>query len=233
MLDGQASDPVPALSGVPQGSVLGPVLFLIFINDLPENIRSSVRLFADDCVLYRNVESPTDCQILQDDLNSLAQWEADWQMKFNVAKCHSMRVTRHPPDKHIQFDYTLHQQRLEQVQSAKYIGITISDDLNWGQHISEISSKATKTLGFLRHNLAFAPRHTKEVAYKTLVRPKLEYAAPIFRIPVMKLRLNRWRRYRGQLPGGPEGDGETPVASATCLTILSGHPWRPAGSSLP
>ena len=180
VLDGQASDPVPVLSGVPQGSVLGPVLFLIFINDLPENIRSSVRLFADDCVLYRNIESPTDCQILQDDLNSLAQWEADWQMKFNVAKCHSMRVTRHPPDKHIQFEYTLHQQRLEQVQSTKYLGITISDDLDWGQHISEISSKATKTLGFLRRNLAFAPGHTKEVAYKTLVRPKLEYAAPIW-----------------------------------------------------
>ena len=61
----------------------------------------------------------------------------------------------------VTFDvYTLHQQRLEQVQSAKYLGITISDDLDWGQHISEISSKATKTLGFLRRNLAFAPRHT-------------------------------------------------------------------------
>ena len=71
-------------------------------------------------------------------------------------------------------------QRLEQVQSAKYLGITISDDLDWGQHISEISSKATKTLGCLRRNLAFAPRHTKEVAYKTLVRPKLKYAAPIW-----------------------------------------------------
>ena len=85
-----------------------------------------------------------------------------------------------PPDKHIQFEYTLHQQRLEQVQSAKYLGITISDDLDWGQHIYEISSKATKTLGFFRRNLAFAPRHNKEVAYKTLVRPKLEYAAPIW-----------------------------------------------------
>ena len=58
----------------------------MFINDLPENIKSSVRLFADDCVLYRNIKSPIDCQILQDDLNSLAQWETDWQMKFNVAK---------------------------------------------------------------------------------------------------------------------------------------------------
>ena len=129
VLDGQATDPVPVLSGVPQGSALGPVIFLIFINDLPENIRSSVRLFANDCVLYRNIESPIDCQILQDDLNSLAHWETDWRMKFNVAKCHSMRVTRHPPDKHIQFDYTLHQQRLEQVQAAKYLVLTITDDL--------------------------------------------------------------------------------------------------------
>ena len=188
VLDGQASDPVPVLSGVPQGSVLGPVLFLIFINDLPDNIRSSVRLFADDCVLYRNIKSPIDCQILQDDLNSLSQWETDWQMKFYVAKCHSMRVTRHLPDKQILFDYTLHQQKLEQVQSAKYLGLTITDNLNWGQHVSEISCKATKTMGFLRRNLALAPKHTKEVAYKTLVRPQLEYAAPIWN-PYHKLQI--------------------------------------------
>lgn len=180
VLDGQASDPVPVLSGVPQGSVLGPVLFLIFINDLPDNIRSSVRLFADDCVLYRNIYSLSDCLTLQEDLNSLARWEADWQMKFNVAKCHSMRVTRHHEHNQIKFDYSLHQQKLEQVQSAKYLGITITDDLDWGQHISEITANATRTLGFLRRNLAFAPRQTKDVAYKTLIRPKLEYASPIW-----------------------------------------------------
>ena len=164
--------------------VLGPVLFLIFINDLPDNIRSSVRLFADDCVFYRNIKSPIDCQILQDHLNSLAQWETDWQMKVNVAKCHSMRVTRHLPDKHILFDYTLHQEQLEQVQSAKYLGITITDNLDWGHHVSEISCKATNTMDFLHRNLALAPRHTKEVAYKTLVRPQLEYAAPIWNRPI-------------------------------------------------
>ena len=101
-------------------------------------------------------------------------------MKFNVSKCHSMRVTRLHPSSHIEFNYTLHQQTLEQVQSAKYLGLTITDDLDWGQHISEITCKATKTLGFLWRNLALAPRHTKEVAYKTLVRPQLEYAAPIW-----------------------------------------------------
>ena len=90
-------------ASVPQGSVLGPVLFHIFINDLLDNIRSSVCLFADDCVLYRNIHSLQDCLILQEDLTSLGQWEVDWQMKFNVAKCHSMRATRRQHHKH--FDY--------------------------------------------------------------------------------------------------------------------------------
>ena len=79
---------------------------------------------------------------------------------------------------------------LENVQSAKYLGITISDNMDWGQHISEITSKATKTLGFLSRNLTFAPRSTKEVAYKTLVWPKLEYSAPIWS-PYSKLQINQ------------------------------------------
>ena len=122
--------------------------------------------------------------------HQLRQWEADWQMKFNIAKCHSMRVTRHQHHKQILFDYSLHNQTLENVQSAKYLGITITDNMDWGQHVSEISSKATKTLGFLRRHLAFAPRSTKEVAYKTLVQPKLEYAAPIWS-PHLKLQINQ------------------------------------------
>ena len=72
-LDGQASDPVPVLSCVPQGLVLGPVLFLIFINDLPDSIRSSVPMFTYDCVLYSNIHSIQDCLILQEDLTSLRQ----------------------------------------------------------------------------------------------------------------------------------------------------------------
>ena len=98
-------------------------------NDLPDNIRSSVCLFADDCVLYRNIYSIQDCLTLQEDLTSLGQLEAGWQMKFNVAKCHSMRVTRHQHHKHILFDYSLHNQTLENGQSAKYLGITTPDNI--------------------------------------------------------------------------------------------------------
>ena len=111
-------------------------------------------------------------------------------MKFNVAKCHSMRVTRHPPPKQIVYGYTLHNQVLENVSSAKYLGVKITDDLEWGQHINEITSKATKTLGFLRRNLTFAPKETKAAAYKTLVRPKLEYAAPVW-MPYHQVDINR------------------------------------------
>ena len=92
--------------------------------------------------------------------------------------------------KQIFFNYSLHNQTLENVQLAKYLGITITDNMGWGQHISEISSKATKTLGFLRRNLAFAPRSTKEVVYKTLVWPKLEYAASIWS-PNSNLQINQ------------------------------------------
>ena len=145
-----------------------------------------------------------------------------------------MRVTRHLPENQKQFEYSLHQQILEQVQSAKYLGITITDNLNWGQHVSEISCKATKTMGFLRRNLALAPRlgilrklHTK---HWFALSSSMQL---LFGIPIMKLRLHRWRRCRGRLPVGPVGDGGIEVVSATCWTNLSGHPWRPVGSSRP
>ena len=101
-----------------------------------------------------------------------------------------MTVTRPQYHKHILFDYSLHNQTFENVHSAKYLGITISDNMDWGQHFSEISFKATKTLGFLRRNLAFAPKSTKEVVYKTLVWPKLENAVPVWS-PYSKLQINQ------------------------------------------
>ena len=115
---------------------------------------SPVRLFATDYVLYINIKFFSDYQILQDDLNSLVQWETDWQMKFNVAKCQSMEVTRYmyPPNNQIHFNYSPHQQTLVQVQSTKYLGITMQDNSERDQHVSEISSKPS-----LWRNSALAP----------------------------------------------------------------------------
>ena len=103
-----------------------------------------------------------------------------------------MSVTRHFPGKQIQFNYSLHQQIQEEVQSVKYLGITIKS-LDWGQHIYEITSKATRTFGFLLRNFTFAPRETKAAAYKTLIRPQLEYAALIWH-PYVKTQVERVQR---------------------------------------
>ena len=100
--------------------------------------------------------------------------------KFNVVKCHSIRVTIGTHPKQIVHGYTLHKQVLANVSSAKYLAVKTADDLDRGQQINGITSKATKTLCFLRRNLTFASKETKAAAYKTLVRPKLEYTAPVW-----------------------------------------------------
>ncbi len=93
MIDGQSSFSSPVIFGVPQGTVLGPLLFLTYINDLPTHVTSSVRLFADNLILYRAIDSPSDCNVLQRDIDLLSVWESLWQMKFNISKCYIMRMT--------------------------------------------------------------------------------------------------------------------------------------------
>ena len=133
----------------------------------------------------------------------------------NVAKCQSIRATKHPLPKQIIHDYSLHNQVLENVPSAKYLGITITDDLDWGQHINNVTSKATRTLYFLLQNLTLAPKETKAVAYQALVRPQLEYAAPVWN-PHHQTEIDRQRRSRGLLLAGPVDAGVTRVTLEKC-----------------
>ena len=93
VVEGKLSSSAPVISCVPQGTVLGPLLFLAYINDLPSKVHDKARLFADDCLLYRRIKTDEDAESLQDDVNKLQDWEADWQMHFNPDKCELIRIT--------------------------------------------------------------------------------------------------------------------------------------------
>ena len=118
ILNGTNSDNIAVSSGVPQGSVLGPILFLAYINDLPEQVRSRVRLFADDTAMYLALDKQADSEILQKDLEILENWVKLWDMSFNPSKCQVIHVTRRKTP--LQTKYHLHGCVLESVPSAKY-----------------------------------------------------------------------------------------------------------------
>ena len=153
VIEGEESRSVPMSSGVPQGSVLGPILFLVFINDLPEKLSSQVRLFADDTAVYLTIGGLDDGTVLQNDLDKLLLWESQWDMEFNLSKCQVVRVTTASPGKAINTVYTLHGQILEVVTSAKYLGVDISSGLSWNSHIDRITGNANRTLGYIRRNI--------------------------------------------------------------------------------
>ena len=175
LLNGQHSTSAPVHSGVPQGTVLGPILFLVFINDLPDCVQSPVRLFADDCVQYR---MPSDATQMQDDLNNLQKWEDKWLMEFHPEKCLTIRITN--KRNIIKTDYQIHGQTLQTVDSAKYLGVNIQSKLNWSPHIATTAHKADNTRAFLQRNMRSCPRNVRSQCYTTLVRPILEYCSPVW-----------------------------------------------------
>ena len=141
VIEGTHSPPAPVFSGVPQGTVLGPLLFLCHINDLPSVVNSQVRLFADDCLMYRPIALEADQVSLQRDLTALERWGETWGMKFNAQKCQIMTIAR--GKRRLSHFYTLCGHILESVQEAKYLGILISDELSWSNSIWGLTNTAT------------------------------------------------------------------------------------------
>ena len=178
VVNGVFSDDAPVSSGVPQGSVLGPLLFLCYINDLPNCVKSQVRLFADDSLLYRTINSVHDAVQLQEDLTALEVWANTWKMHFNPTKCYLMRYCRSRTP--IITPYILRNHKLAEHVTNPYLGVLLSNDAKWSKHISAICNQANATLGFLRRNLYNCPKDLKKLAYIALVRSKLEYASCVW-----------------------------------------------------
>ena len=192
VLDGESSDEVSVDSGVPKGTSLSPLLFLCHINDLPDSVKSHVRLFADDCLLYRTINSFEDHLILQNDLLELETWAKNWGMRFNSKKCYILSMQQDS-----QFFYTLNGDILQQVEENPYLGILLSEDMKWHKHISNVTKKASSTLGFLRRNLRTCPIDCRQTAYISLVRPIMEYGATVWN-PYLKKDINRLERVQHQ-----------------------------------
>ena len=178
LLEGHKSLSMPVLSGVPQGTVLGPLLFLCYINDLPNSVTSKIRLYADDVLLFSTVDTLEDCSQLQLDLGNLGTWAKIWQMEFNPDKCQHLQIT----NKHnfIDFTYRICNCYIQKVNHAKYLGVVIDKHLSWSEHISQIIKKANLAKAFLQRNFNCCPIPVKAKLYTTLVRPILEFCCTIW-----------------------------------------------------
>ena len=152
VVEGETSSKVPVESGVPQGTVLGPLSFLCHIS-----VSSKVRLFADDCLLYRTINSQQDHITIQNDLSELEKWANKWGMRFNAKKFYIMSINC--KSTHC---YTLCDHILKQVEENPYLGLTLTENLKWSSHITKITKKATTTLNFLRRNLKFFPTECRK-----------------------------------------------------------------------
>ena len=136
---------------VSQGTVLGPLLFLLYINDLETDVTSEIRLFADDCIVYRTIKSSAEYVVLQSDISKLQSWACTWQMHFNPDNCHILPISRKRNETIP--SYHLGENTLSVVDSYPYLGVTISSDLRWDRHITVISTKATLVLNFVCRNI--------------------------------------------------------------------------------
>ena len=170
-INGCSSEWADVTSGVPQGSVLGPVLFTIYINDIDDGVQCNILKFADDTKLFGSCASQQDVMKIQNDLHTMFQWSQDWQMLFNVDKCKSMHIGKNN-DHHV---YTMNNTALTTTEEEKYLGVTIKNSLSSSQHTSNAVKKANRVLGIISRVFTCKSKEIMLPIYKSMVRPILEY----------------------------------------------------------
>ena len=177
---GQSSSSLRKVSvGVPQGSILGPILFSIYINDLPTSLRNSaVTLFADDTAMYCSADSANALQaMLNQDLDSLAKWLYDHKLSLNISKSKFMIIGgRRKLNSINEVSLKIRDKELDRINSYKYLGVIINESLSWADHIEYVQGKVSQRLGLLQRIKCLLPRETRELFVKTMILPILDYA---------------------------------------------------------
>lgn len=175
-VDGAHSSWKEVISGIPQGSVIGPILFVIFINDMPDAvIHNFCKLFADDCKLYGKVSANGE-NLVQTDLAFLEEWSRVWQLPFNAKKCKAMHFGHNNPKR----TYTLNGQVLDPITSEKDLGVMVDDKLKFHVHTAAATKKANQVLGVIKRTYKTRDKETITTLYKSMVRPHLEYGNAIW-----------------------------------------------------
>jgi hypothetical protein len=181
VVDGAATDWATVTSGVPQGSLLGPILFVIFINDFPnvESDTSQIALYADDSKLYKSISCLGSCESLQQSLNHLRMWSHNNNISFNASKCKLLTVTR--KSNPLCFDHHLGNTTLVNVRKEKDLGCIITNHLTWDQQVLVVVCKANKMLGLLRRTCPLLTNtKVRRSMYLSLVKCHLDYATQVW-----------------------------------------------------
>ena len=178
-VNGEESAVGHVLSGIPQGSVLGPILFVIYINDILESTKSDGLLFADDTKIFKHIMSREDALSLQADIDELEKWSNTWLLKFNPDKCHVLTLGKFENIKYTH-RYRIYGNELEHVFEEKDLGVKIDAELCFEEHISEKVKKANTIMGLIRRSFSYLSCNVFKKLYLSFVRPHLEYAQAVW-----------------------------------------------------
>lgn len=186
MINGIASEWTEVTSGVPQGSVLGPLLFILYINDLPDIVKTHCKLFADDAKIYKEINNIEDFEDIQCDLYKLCQWTAKWLLFFNIRKCKVMHIGSSNPG----FEYKLKDKTgkevlIQEVDKEKDLGIIFQSNLKFNEHINVAANKANQIVGLIKRSFTYLDNSTFLTLYKSLIRSHVDYGNSVW-FPVLK-----------------------------------------------
>ena len=182
VIGGEQSACLPVVSGVPQGSVLGPLLFIIYINEITSTIspHSRISMFADDIALYCSISVFSDYERFQRDISAVVEWVVHNYLAFNEGKCSSMFISRKTVHSNPPPPLFVGNSVLTSVDTVKYLGVTLSSDMSWSPHINKINTKARRLIGLFYRRFYFCSPSTLVTFYTSFIRPLLEYASAVW-----------------------------------------------------